>query len=93
MTQFRRDQSRALIVSLLRTLAPRMAGKGTLRAVVAEVHRDGLLWLELEHARAVSFPETSGGLDDRPASDRNPSHRNAVAPCQQFTRSPDGART
>lgn len=62
MTEFRRDQARALLVSLLRTLAPRMAGKETLRKLVAELARDGLLWAELDGSReTLTFTRSTQG--------------------------------
>lgn len=51
MTEFRRDQAKVLLLTILRTLAPRMAGKHTLRKLWKELLDDRALWGELEAAR------------------------------------------
>lgn len=47
-TGFRKSQARAVLEGLIRTMAPRMVGKDTLRAVVRELAGDGALWADLE---------------------------------------------
>lgn len=47
MTEFRRDQAKVLLLNLLHTLAPRMAGKGTLRKLLRELVDNEPLWREL----------------------------------------------
>lgn len=50
-TDFRKGQARMVLEAVLRAMAPRMIGRGSLRDVVDELHRDGELWAELELSR------------------------------------------
>lgn len=50
-TEFRRDQARVMIISVLRALAPRMAGKFTLLDLMIELAHDTALWAELAELR------------------------------------------
>lgn len=62
MTEFRRDQVHLLLVTLLRTLAPRMAGKNTLQKVVLELAYDRSLWAELGLARSPEPASSNVGM-------------------------------